>query len=196
MYTLSISREPAAQGPKTGTAHQNFSLYDVTSIHTLQNNSAQEVMTNEEWPEIFDDGKIGECIKVNTKQAAKEPKTMDIVKNISHDDLESIRRDDPFMYYSIPGVRRAKLLMNNIDLANLGSNGLADRDSSSHSSSDEGPQRQKVSRSTCISFECHPDLLLQDLMDYSPEEDLMDYSPEESTMDAETLMNILIGDLY
>jgi len=177
-------------------------------------------MTNEEWPEIFNDDKLGEfckvktklgakesktetiplspryarlahdarppskkrweCRKVRTKLAAKEPKTMDIVENISPDDLESIHRDDPFMYFSIPGVRMAKVLMKDIDLANLGSTGH----SSSPSSSDKGPKHQKVSRSTCISFECHPDLIL---------EDLMEYGPEESDVDAETLMDILMS---
>jgi len=220
MKTSSISNETAAKDPKAVNVTQNFSLDDVTSIHTLQNNSAQELMTNEEWPEIFDDGKVGECRKakttpaakesksetnhplrpryaslahdarppskkrklvgerrrVKTRLASKEPKTVDIENIISHDDLESIHRDDPFMYYSIPGVRRAKVLMRDVDLADLGS-----------SSSDGGPRRRKVSRSTCISFECHPDLIL---------EGLMDYGPEEPTVDAETLMNILRGAYY
>ena len=57
------------------------------------------------------------------------------------------------MYYSIPGVRKATVLMQDIDTANLG-----------RAAQDEAPQAlQKALRTTRISFECHPDLLLENM---------------------------------
>ena len=91
--------------------------------------------------------RIGESIMVPTKLMDEKPKKTVDIKNIrSLDDLNSIQKQDPFMYYSIPEVRSAKMLMRDIDMSNL------------------SPRSQKVSRSTCISFECHPDLLYEDLL--------------------------------
>ena len=91
--------------------------------------------------------RIGESIVVPTKLMDEKPKKEVDIKNItSQDDLKSIQKQDPFMYYSIPEVRSARVLMRDIDMSNL------------------SPRSQKVSRSTCISFECHPDLLLENLL--------------------------------
>ena len=97
----------------------------------------------------------------------------------SIDDLQSIKRQDPFMYYSIPGVRSAKMLMNDdndIDTSNLGVSSLKMRTGSRIPSNMKTSRRiknddcwdqqqqssDKIERSTCISFECYPDLLLED----------------------------------
>ena len=91
--------------------------------------------------------RVGESIMVPTKLMENKPKKTVDIKNItSLDDLNSIQKQDPFMYYSIPEVRSAKVLMRDIDMSNL------------------SPRSQKVSRRTCISFECHPDLLFEDLL--------------------------------
>ena len=91
--------------------------------------------------------RVGESITVPTKLMEKKPKKEVDIKNItSRDDLKSIQTQDPFMYYSIPEVRSANVLMRDIDMSNL------------------SPRSQKVSRRTCISFECHPDLLYEDLL--------------------------------
>ena len=98
-----------------------------------------------------------------------EPKkTVDLKYITSLDDLKSIKKQDPFMYYSIPGARKATVLMRDIDLSNLIGAGQAVQG--------ETPQAsQKVSRSTRISFECHPDLLLNDFhgLDSEDEEEPM-----------------------
>ena len=104
--------------------------------------------------------RIGESISVPTKTTdAKPKKTVDLKYITSLDDLKSIKKEDPFMYYSIPGARRATVLMQAIDLSNL----IGARQAVVQ---DETPQAasQKVSRSTRISFECHPDLLLADML--------------------------------
>jgi len=102
--------------------------------------------------------RIGESISVPTKTTDDKPKkTVDLKYITSLDDLKSIKKQDPFMYYSIPGARKATVLMQDLDLSNL----IGAR----QAVQDETPQAsQKVSRSTRISFECHPDLLLADML--------------------------------
>jgi len=46
------------------------------------------------------------------------------IKNMSKEDLSILRETDPFMYYSIPGVRRAKMHMQDIDASNLGGSSI------------------------------------------------------------------------
>lgn len=53
------------------------------------------------------------------------------------------------MYYSIPEARRATVLMKDTDTSNLGARPSL-------------PSSSRVTRRTCVSFECHPDLLLLD----------------------------------
>ena len=61
------------------------------------------------------------------------------------------------MYYSIPGVLQASVRRKDEDYSDIVS--LSHIDSHSPSPS----QASKVSRRTCISFECHPDVLLAEL---------------------------------
>ena len=100
--------------------------------------------------------RVGESIVVPIKLMDEKPKRGVDIKNItSRDDLKSIQKQDPFMYYSIPEVQRATVLMQDIDLTNIlgGAPAQEAQDETQRAS-------QKVSRSTRISFECHPDLLL------------------------------------
>ena len=100
-----------------------------------------------------------------------KPKQEIDIKSINRiDDLQPIKRRDPFMYYSIPGVRSAEVLMKddtNVDTSNLGASGLKAKirncDWDQQYQEEESSQStHKVARKTCISFECHPDLLLDD----------------------------------
>eukprot|EP00984_Skeletonema_dohrnii_P035381 scaffold35060_cov272-Skeletonema_dohrnii-CCMP3373.AAC.1 len=81
------------------------------------------------------------------------------------------------MYYSIPGVRQASLRHNDVDYSDIASLSRSVSLSSSPSWSrpsqaqEEGEDdARKVSRRTCISFECHPDVLMEDLMDEMDQE--------------------------
>ena len=70
---------------------------------------------------------------------------------------------DPFMYYSIPAVHKASLLFTDIDYSDIvTSNRQADFDS--HAS------QVQVSRRTRVSFECHPSVLMEDIMNEFEEE--------------------------
>ena len=105
--------------------------------------------SSEEWPEMIEEwpssvhGKAGEVRRVKMKTEPPEPKIIDL-RNIGTKDLMYIKKQDPFLYYSIPEVRNAKTLGRDVD------------------PSAQPPRTAK--RSSCISFECHPDLLFEDLL--------------------------------
>ena len=124
--------------------------------------------------EIGSTARIGESITVPSKLADEKPKKEVDLKHItSLDELKSIQKQDPFMYFSIPGVRSAQVFMKDIDTSNL----LGASAEAGHQ--DVAPRSQKVSRMTCISFECHPDLLLDDSLDDLDFEGTEDHNTQE-----------------
>ena len=130
---------------------------------------------NEEWPEIInmrkDNALSNDMIRVEyheakTKTIDDGPKKQIDIKDISANDLESIKREDPFMYYSIPGVRISKMLMKDgADTYKLSAASTMKRScfsSASRLETVQGKAQETVVRKSCISFECHPDLLLDE----------------------------------
>ena len=79
---------------------------------------------------------------------APEPIEVDI-SNLSAEDLESLKQEDPFLYYSIPAVRRTTFNFEEPDLTG---------------SSLEESTTTTVKRCTRVSFECPSDLLMEDLL--------------------------------
>ena len=131
--------------------------------------------------EISTSPRVGESISVPTKLCDDKPKkTLDLKYITNLDDLKSIQKQDPFMYYSIPEVRTAKMLMRDIDVTDLGVSGQAVQDGQ-----EEAPRvSQKVSRSSRISFECHPDLLFENMWN-DIDDDLHLVEDEEDLLDME-----------
>jgi hypothetical protein len=73
------------------------------------------------------------------------------------------------MYYSVPGVHKASVLFKDVDYSDIAS--LSRADNGAHSSrqgqyraSQEGEAASKVSRRTRVSFECHPSVLMEEIM--------------------------------
>ena len=119
---------------------------------------------------------------VETMPSPKSPKKVDL-KRISADELLFIQTQDPFLYYSIPGVRSARLLLEDIDTSDLESSTLSRGSLPSLSSKDpvQGNQEtQTVTRSTRLLFECHPDLLLEELLQDDLDDVDLDMFIEES----------------
>lgn len=120
------------------------------------------------------DANISESKRVKTKVFEPKPKSINLT-NIS---LKSIRKQDPFTYYSIPGIRSAKILGKEIDTSNLVTCRLA-RSCTTIPARTQSlqvkAQPHTVTRSTRISFECYPDLLL-----------LEELNNEDSEYDQET----------
>ena len=110
------------------------------------------------------------CYEVPTATADPIPTQVDVDNSISEKDLKSLKKRDPFLYYSIPGVRDATVrLKRTDDMHQIVQNGLRRCQSCPESSkaSSGTPRRSeplapvaKVQRRTRLSFERHPDLLL------------------------------------
>eukprot|EP00985_Skeletonema_marinoi_P003569 scaffold1542_cov143-Skeletonema_marinoi.AAC.18 len=79
------------------------------------------------------------------------PKKSIDTANLNAQDIESLKKSDPFLYYSIPAVHKAAIHNREIDLPALHAD--------SHSS--------RVERRSRISFECHTDLLMEEFMEES-----------------------------
>ena len=100
------------------------------------------------------------------------------VATLSLNDLASIHDEDPFMYYSIPGVRRAAVSLEDLDRSDVnalirrgGGQALSPcRITTSSLSSNVGESSSfqatttKISRQSRISFECHGIVLMEDLL--------------------------------
>lgn len=122
---------------------------------------------NEDWPEIIG-VEIGQCQKVKMEQPAEKKETEIDVQHISEGDLQNLKARDPFSYYSIPGVRSAKMLLKDVDMSNLGTCGLGRGAMSCPSRMQSAQATQattSVTRRSRITFEVYPDLLEEDEID-------------------------------
>ncbi len=82
------------------------------------------------------------------------------------------------MYYSIPGVRKAEILLKDVDYSDITSLGRSSSSGGSRRSSRQSETSQqeavdpsegedaaiKVSRTSRVSFECHPCVLMEDFI--------------------------------
>jgi hypothetical protein len=88
-----------------------------------------------------------------------------VVKNLTSSDIELLKTKDPFMYYSIPAARNAIMQGKNVVPSRLNvdatSNSMA---SDKESSTQPAPKLSNVTRQCRISTECHPDLLLEEII--------------------------------
>ena len=128
---------------------------------------------NEDWSEI-------RTVDVETSYAVQlapadpQPVEVDVNRALSGQDLQSLKKQDPFLYYSIPGVRDATVrLRRGVDMQQLAQDSLrrncascpASIQTAAVATSSGEPVVAKVKRCTRVSFEVHTDLLLEDLMD-------------------------------
>eukprot|EP00984_Skeletonema_dohrnii_P022245 scaffold11365_cov78-Skeletonema_dohrnii-CCMP3373.AAC.2 len=128
-----------------------------------RNNNKTIDTANEEWPEI-------QTLVSRLAPEAPTPQEVNVNNSLSAQDLKSLKKKDPFLYYSIPGVRDATVrLERDVDMHQIAQNGLKRHCQSCpakmQTSSISEPVA-KVKRCTRVSFECHTDLLL-DLDDMS-----------------------------
>ncbi len=92
------------------------------------------------------------------------PKRVIDTRNLSEEDLEALKKQDPFLYYSIPTVRNAVLRRSSAsNVTTTQRNPEPAR--SRRASCPSRVESSMVERKSCISFECHTDLLLEDFMD-------------------------------
>ena len=94
-------------------------------------------------------------IVVPTTASSPEQREVFDISNLSNDDLQALRKKDPFLYYSIPSVRRAEL--------GFGDSSRSSRVLDSPAAA-EASASTTVKRCTRVSFECHSDLLMEDYL--------------------------------
>jgi len=124
---------------------------------------------------------ITTTIKLSDVHEAEE---VDIT-HYTQDDLERLRFEDPFLYYSIPAMKRGLFRSD----SSRSTNSSSSRRSScptillNNHASDNGPQqeqrRESVIRARRLSVEPHPSLFIQDLMNE------MDVEFDDSDIDEE-----------
>jgi len=129
-------------------------------MSTQRNNTKSINNANDEWPEILKSAS-------RLSPANPAPTEVNVDKSLSAQDLKSLKKRDPFLYYSIPGVRDATIRPEHadVDMHQIAQNGLKMKrycqscPASIQTSFTSNPIA-KVKRCTRISFECHTDLLL------------------------------------
>lgn len=77
--------------------------------------------------------------------------------DLDSSDVVALKTNDPFMYYSIPEVHSAAMRHRSVDMSRF--------DASNVSPSEERRRDDGVvTRKSCISYEVHADLLMEDLL--------------------------------
>ena len=129
---------------------------------TQRNNTKSIDTANNKWPEIL---KLASRLSpANANPTATE---VNVDKSLSAQDLKSLKKRDPFLYYSIPGVRDATVRLEHadVDMHQIAQNGLkrycqSQSCPASIQTSFTSEPVAKVKRCTRISFEYPADMLL------------------------------------
>ncbi len=128
---------------------------------TPQKSNESKQTANKKWCDISS--------RLPVPKADPTPKEVDVKKFISAQDLNSLKKRDPFLYYSIPDVREATIRLagegEDVDMHQVALEGLMRHSfPTSIKTSCESEPVAKVKRRTRLSFECHADLILADLL--------------------------------
>ncbi|KAL7465241.1 hypothetical protein ACHAXS_005571 [Conticribra weissflogii] len=106
------------------------------------------------------------------KNQSVKPDKIDITR-LSPEDFENLRIADPFLYYSIPTIKSAELLLRDVDYSNLDKSSIRRNciscPSRIESEGNNASLPFEVKRKSRISFECYSDLLLEDLFAEDPD---------------------------
>mmetsp|Transcript_35496 Transcript_35496/g.52162 ORF Transcript_35496/g.52162 Transcript_35496/m.52162 type:complete len:158 (+) Transcript_35496:137-610(+) len=111
-----------------------------------RNNNKAIDTANEEWPEIQT------TLVSRLAPVDPTPQEVNVNNSLSAQDLKSLKKRDPFLYYSIPGVRDATIRLEHadVDMHQIAQNGLKRCCQTSFTSEPVA----KVKRCTRVSFEC------------------------------------------
>ncbi|KAL7525625.1 hypothetical protein ACHAWF_001440 [Thalassiosira exigua] len=108
---------------------------------------------------------------VRTIDCSKPRPTVDLSRMESKD-LKDLHQRDAFLYYSIPEVRHALVRGGQVDHEKLAQRFSSPDSVETRQPHFSGPRNEStatsttVKRSSCISFECHPDLLMGELLGF------------------------------
>ena len=169
MSMKQFSLKGAVQGAFTGRRHSSSAIMHVDGNHPREGKDI--------------------TMTVPTFSSITEEEEVDI-SNYTQDDLERLRLEDPFLYYSIPAMKR-KLYES--DKSPIPMNSQARSEASSRRSScptiqlsSDGPEQQQrresVKRARRVSVEPHPSVVMKRIMDEMNMNDEFD----DSDMDKRT----------
>ncbi len=91
------------------------------------------------------------------------PKKVIDTSSLNEEDLKTLKKQDPFLYFSIPAVRTAAHLSRGRDVNISCLKGI-------RSSHRESLQTTKIERQSRISFECHISKILDSMDDWNMRE--------------------------
>jgi hypothetical protein len=149
---------------------------------------------NEEWSQILAVG-VEASTMVRSAPEDPTPVEVDVNKALSEQDLRSLKQRDPFLYYSIPGVREATVRLKSVDMHQLAQDGLRRVCASCPASiqtaaASTSETVARVQRRTRISFECPADALVEDLMDHHLREKPI--SMHKNTMSSDNIKSVVV----
>jgi len=120
------------------------------------------------WSIIAQNARLNEILRVPMSFFKNLRRTEELdLKGMTEDDVESLKTADPFLYYSIPGVRAARVALKQVDYSDV--DALC---ASGPETKRQQPLSTKVARRTCVSFECHASVLIDDIIEHMSDEDL------------------------
>ncbi len=85
----------------------------------------------------------------------------------TEDDLQTLKKKDPFMYFSIPSVRDATMLLKDFDISSLETPSIRRNCISCPAriqKHGDSSSNKIIKRKSCISMECHSDLIMAELL--------------------------------
>lgn len=103
-------------------------------------------------------GIIG-SIQIKAAEYEQRKKNRPNIERMSQDEIKALRKTDPFMYYSLPAVRKAALALEPVDCPTA----IDSSDCKEQQRRDALKRlRRSAYRRTRLSFEVHPSVLLDD----------------------------------
>lgn len=124
-----------------------------------------------------------------TLQEENFPQELDINDINTDHDLETLKKQDAFLYYSIPEVKKAEFLNRKVEVSKLDKCSGIRRNSNScpaRMMTEGRHTRRSILRSTRISFECHDNLKLEylsELAELVDDEETLDFGDEKEEED-------------
>ena len=103
--------------------------------------------------------------------------------HLSSDDMKNIKAKDPFLYFSIPGVRAARMTLSK-DVNDPEMNALR-----------KHPTTTKITRRSCVSFECHTSVFLDDILKDLEDEDAECSLYDDDEIDLDVLFALAASEL-
>ena len=92
---------------------------------------------------------------------------------LSQEDLRSLQKSDPFLYYSIPSIRRSSYLFGNGNDDDISSHDNEDSTFPKQAEQEQTKRRKSiVQRTSRISTEAHPGLIYDDILSELPSLDV------------------------